>query len=240
MNALVVTVRTETPLRLPIAYNYYIQSAVYAAWREKFPALHDEGYTDGARTFRLFTFSPLRGRYSVEGKEIVFTGAVSLEIRSPVDALMDELASHLLQCGFLRLGRCTLPITDLRTANHLLFFPSARIRMLGAVTVHDTLPDGQTRYYAPAEERFGELLAENLSAKLRAVGLDAPPYLGFRAVGTPPRKVVTTFKGVYVTGYLGTFVMDADPAVMGLLYYTGLGTRNSQGFGMFDIEEQPL
>lgn len=240
MNALIISLRPETPVRLPIAYNYYVQSALYAAWRDAFPALHDEGYTDGAHSFRMFTFSPLQGSYSVEGKEIVFTGAVSLEVRSPVEELIDELAARLLESGSVHIGHDTLPVTDLRTADRLLFFPSARVRMLGAVTVHDTLPNGKTVYYAPTEERFGELLAENVSAKLQAAGVDAPPYLGFRPTGRPPRKVVTTFKGAYVTGYLGTFLMEANPEVMGFLYYTGLGTRNSQGFGMFDIEKQPL
>ena len=240
MNALIITLRSETPVRLPIAYNYYVQSALYAAWRDAFPALHDEGYTDGVHSFRMFTFSPLRGSYRVGGKEIVFTGELSLEVRSPVEELIERLASHLLGNGSMRLGHDTLSVTDLRTANHLLFFPSARIRMLGPVTAHDTLPDGKTVYYAPTEERFAELLAANASAKLQAAGVSAPPYLGLRPVGRPPRKVVTTFKGVHVTGYLGTFSMEADPEVMGFLYYTGLGTRNSQGFGMFEIERQPL
>ncbi len=240
MNALILTLRPDAPVRLPIAYNYYIQSALYAAWRDTFPALHDEGYTDGNHSFRLFTFSPLRGRYSVEEKEIVFTGPLSLEIRSPAEELIEQLASHLLENGLLRVGRCELPVTDLRTADRLLFFASARVRMLGPVTAHDTSPDGKTVYYAPGEERFGELLAANLAAKLRAANVSAPPYLGLRPAGRPPRKVVTTFKGVHVTGYLGTFDMEADPEAMGFLYYAGLGTRNGQGFGMFDIEQQPL
>ena len=240
MNALIITLRPNAPLRLPIAYNYYIQSALYAAWRDAFPALHDEGYTDGTHSFRMFAFSPLQGRYGVEGKEIVFEGAVSLEVRSPADELMKQLASHLLQSGSLRVGRYELPVTDLRAADRLLFFPTARVRMLGPVTAHDTSPDGKTVYYAPGEERFGELLAANLAAKLRAANVSAPPYLGLRPVGKPPRKVVTTFKGVHVTGYLGTFDMEADPEALGFLYYAGLGTRNAQGFGMFDIERQPL
>ena len=239
MNALTITLRLDGPLHLPIAYNYFIQSALYGAWREAFPTLHDEGYTDGTRSFRMFAFGPLQGRYRVEGKEILYTGPVSLEVRSPAEELMEQLAAHLLEQGFLRLGQYELPGTDLRTADRLLFFPSARVRALGPVTVHDTLPDGKTVYYAPTEERFGELLAENLAAKLQASGTGAPAFLGVRTAGTP-RKVVTTFKGIYVTGYTGTFLLEADPEAMGLLYYTGLGSRNSQGFGMFDIEEQPM
>ena len=158
MNALIITLRAEPPLRLPLAYHHMIQGALYAAWREAFPALHDEGYSDGTRTFRLFTFSPLQGRDSVEGKDILFSGAVRLEVRSPAAELIDELAARMLESGHVRFGRRELSVVDLQAADRLLFYPSARIRTLGPVTVHETLPDGKTLYYAPDEEAFAGLL----------------------------------------------------------------------------------
>ena|GEM_PF-3883128 len=33
--------------------------------------------------------------------------------------------------------------------------------------------------------------------------------------------------------------MEAQPSVMELLYYSGLGTKNAQGFGMFVIDRHP-
>lgn len=240
MNALTITLQAKTPLRLPLAYHYMVQGALYSAWREAFPALHNEGYSDGIHTFRLFTFSPLQGRYSIEGKDILFSGEIRLEVRSPAAELMEELAARTLENGFMRFGRRELPVVDLRTRDRLLFYPSARIRTLGPITVHETLPDGKTLYYSPDEEAFVGLLTANLAAKLRAAGLEAAPVLGFRPTGKPPRKYVTVFKGIHITGYTGEFLLEAEPAAMGLLYYAGLGVRNSQGFGMFDIEAQPL
>ena len=37
----------------------------------------------------------------------------------------------------------------------------------------------------------------------------------------------------YLTGWEGDFLLDGDPETLCLLYQTGLGDRNSQGFGMF-------
>ena len=130
MNALIITLQAEPPVRLPLAYHHILQGVLYAAWREAFPALHDEGYSDGTHTFRLFTFSPLRGRYCVEGKDIIFSGAVRLEVRSPAADLIEELAARMLESGFVRFGRRELPIVDLQAADRLLFYPSARIRTL--------------------------------------------------------------------------------------------------------------
>ena len=80
MNALMITLWAEPPLSLPVAYSHLVQGALYAAWREPFPALHDRGYSDGTRTFRLFVFSPLQGHYTLSGKRIAFDGAVRLEV----------------------------------------------------------------------------------------------------------------------------------------------------------------
>ncbi len=237
MNSLILTFRAEQPLRLPLAYNQLVQGMLYDNWRETFPDLHDTGYSDGAHAFRLFTFGPLTGHYRIEGRDIVFDGAVRLEVRSPAGDLIDELADSLIGRGFIRLGRAELPLAGLSCADRLMFFPEMRIRMLSPVTVHDTLPDGKTVYYAPSEEAFYERLAANLAAKLNAAGSGDAPLLGCEPIGREARKRVTTFKGIYVTGYEGGFRLQAESEAMALLYYAGLGDRNSQGFGMFAIED---
>ena len=238
MNSLKITLMAPRELRLPMAYNNLIQGALYACWREKYPALHDEGYTDGGHSFRMFTFGPLQGRYQVEGRQIRFQGPVRFEVRSPVSALMEELAEQLLRRGCVRLGDQELPLQSLETADRLLFFPRAKVRMASLLTLHETLPDGHTVYYAPDDEEFPTLLAGNLASKLSASGVDAAPVLGCLPVPGTLRKRVTTFKGTYITGCTGTLLLETDPEVMALLYYAGLGDRNSQGFGMFTILDQ--
>ncbi len=107
--------------------------------------------------------------------------------------------------------------------------------MISPVTVHRTLPDGKTVFYAPGDEAFPLLLAENLASKFRAAGLDLEPVMGFQAYAHTVRKQVTTFKNTYIIGYTGRFRIEADPRILAFLYYAGLGPRNSQGFGMFSI-----
>lgn len=237
MKSLILTLRAEQPIRLPLAYNHLVQGMLYDNWREKFPYLHKRGWSDGTHAFRLFTFGPLTGRYRVESKNIVFDETVRLEVRSPSDELIDALADSLSARNTVRIGHAKFPIVSLSCADRLLFFPEARIRMLSPVTVHDTLPDGRTVYYAPTEEIFYERLAGNLAAKLSAAGSCAAPLLGCEPYGCCPRKRVTTFKGNYVTAYEGDFLLNAEPEAMALLYYAGLGDRNSAGFGMFAIED---
>lgn len=235
MNALKITLLARDAVRLPLAYNYLVQSALYADWREVWPDLHETGYRDGDHHFRLFTFGPLTGNSRVEDKTIVFQGLVHLEVRSPVSELVEELARALSSRGTMRLGRYILPVAALEAADALLFRSAATIEMLSPITVHETLPDGHTRYYSPLEDAFPLLLARNLESKLRAAEVPLPSHFGCGFLGGPLKKRVTTFKGIYVTGYMGRFRLETDPAIMAFLYDAGLGTRNSQGFGMFSL-----
>lgn len=239
MNALIVTLWAADPICLPLAYNSMIQGALYENWRRTIPELHDQGYSDGLHRFRMFTFSPLQGHYRVQGKQIVFDGALRFEVRSPVSELIDALCDSLQEHGSMMLGRNELPIISLESADRFLFFRHASIRMLSPVTVHETEPNGQTIYYSPADEMFLPSLVGNLESKLRAIGIPATPVLSCVPNTQTLRKRVTTFKGIYVTAYGGQFDLQAEPEAMALLYYAGLGSRNSQGFGMFAIENAP-
>lgn len=239
MNALAVTLWAAHPVRLPIAYNAIIQGALYENWRETFPELHNQGYSDGLHRFRFFTFSPLQGHYQVQGKQILFDGALRLEVRSPVSELIDTLCDSFQERGAMKLGRDELPVISLECADRFLFFRHASIRMLSPVTVHETQPNGQTVYYSPEDEMFLPLLVGNLESKLRVAGVPAAPVLSCVPNAQTLRKRVTTFKGTYVTAYEGQFELQAEPEAIALLYYAGLGSRNSQGFGMFAIEDVP-
>lgn len=238
MNALAITLWAASPISLPLAYNALVQGALYENWRETFPELHDEGYSDGAHRFRMFTFSPLQGRYRVHEKQIYFSGAIRLEVRSPASELIDALCDSLQQRSAMRLGRNELPVINLECADRLLFFRQASIRMLSPVTVHETELNGRTIYYSPEDEMFLPLLAGNLASKLRAIGIPAAPVLSCVPNARTLRKRVTLFKGTYITAYEGRFELCAEPEAMALLYYAGLGGRNSQGFGMFAIENE--
>ena len=238
MNALSITLWAAGPIHLPLAYNALVQGALYDNWRETLPKLHDEGYSDGLHRFRMFTFGPLQGRYRVRGKQIFFEGAVRLEVRSPVSELVDALCDGLQKRGAMLLGRNELPVISLESADRLLFSRHASIQTLSPVTVHETGVNGKTVYYSPEDEMFLPLLAGNLGSKLRAIGIPAAPVLSCVPAARTLRKRVTTFKGTYVTAYEGRFELRAEPEAMALLYYAGLGSRSSQGFGMFAIEDR--
>lgn len=235
MNALELVLSPSGSVTLPMAYQQLIQGALYRVWEETVPELHDEGYSAGGRVFRMFTFSGLEGRYSPSGASITFIGPLRLEVRSPVPALLEPLAEAFSGERRIRLGERVLPISSLYCRDCLLFPDRAMITMRTPLSVHRTEEDGSRRYFAPDEPEFMPLIAENLSSKLEAAGLALDPFLSMTPMQGSLKKRVARYRDVYITGWMGRFLLDAAPETMSFLYYTGLGTGNSRGFGMFDL-----
>ena len=225
MNSLILTLDAGAGCCLPIAYQQLTQGALYAAWRGSYPQLHDDGFDGDGQIFRLFTFGPLEGRYRVQGNEITFTDLVRLEVRSPVEDLLYALGKSLTENSALRLGRCVLPLRDLYSEDHYWFAAPLPVRMVSPLTLHKSLPGGKTLFLRPDDDAFAAQLIANTD-----------PSVTLCPMGTRlPRKRVTQFKGIYLTGWDGDFLLDGNPETLCLLYQTGLGDRNSQGFGMFRL-----
>lgn len=235
MNALEIVLSADRPITLPMAYQQLIQGALYRLWGDTFPELHDEGYPAEGRVFRMFVFSALEGRYIRKGTSITFSGPLRLEVRSPVPALLEPLREGLTRERALWLGDKRLAVIGLFSRDCLLFPPCALIEMRTPLTLHRTLPDGFRRCYAPDEEEFPLLLAENLASKIQAAQLSIDPCVSLVPVAQTLTKRVARFRSTYVTGWTGRFRLEAEPETLAFLYYADLGVGGSRGFGMFDI-----
>lgn len=241
MRSLRITAYAHTPITLPLAYNELLQGVLYSCWHGRYPQLHDEGL-GGIRGFRPFTFGRLRGKSSVsrESRTIRFEGAVSFDVRSPVEELLDELATQLAEREQIRIGAYNLPLTNLQSNDRLLFPPRATITLATPVVAYEALEDGHTRFYAPDETPWLSLVQRNAQYKAEALGLEGAAAIQAMPLTETLRKQVTRFKGTYITGWLGDVILAAEPPLMAALWCLGLGVKNSQGFGMFDISDKPL
>ncbi len=240
MRALHITFRTPRPIILPLAYNELVQGLLYSCWRDGMPQLHDGGF--GEQGMRLFTFGPLRGKASIDAKKrtIRFERFVELEVRTPVEDLLDELAGQLATRGVVRIGAHELQVVNLECCDRLLFPRQAKVTMLSAVVAERGLEDGHATPLAPTDEGWIDYVRTNACHKAAALGLTCSQELQVIPLAETLRKRVTRFKGTYVTGWVGDLIIACDPQLLATLYCCGLGAKNSQGFGMFRINDEPL
>ena len=76
---LIININLDKQLILPLNYNHIVQSIIYRALSvipEYADFIHDNGYMNGNRSYKMFNFGQLKGEYRIEGRNIIFSNFV--------------------------------------------------------------------------------------------------------------------------------------------------------------------
>jgi CRISPR-associated endoribonuclease Cas6 len=229
---------------LPIHYNHLVQAMIYKnISKDLADFLHDRGFLLGKRRFKLFTFSRLNGRFTIDGTKgrITYHGDLSLQISSPIERFVADITNSIMKRGSIILGGNKLTVKEMAfPASFEARGEKVTIRMLSPLTVYSTLmtPDGRkkTYYYSPYEKEFSELVSINakkkhflLTGRVLKSGIKISPL--------KVKEVVVIYKGNVVKGWMGTFALKGPLSLIKTVYEAGLGAKNPQGFGMFEVVE---
>lgn len=235
-----VHIELEKPLVLPINYNHIIQSIIYNALSvmpDYASFLHESGYVRGGRQYKMFSFSQLVGKYRINNKKIIFDSCVEFKVRSPEPLLINLLdvsfCNYGISFGNNHFENVETVLSDYTVENHNLV-----IKMLSPLTVYST--DNfteETYYFSPFEAQFYEAVSQNFVRKYKTFfGIIPQEPIRMYSTEKNIRKFVTRYQGKYIIAWFGTFILTGERKYLDFLYQAGLGSRNSQGFGMFDIE----
>ncbi|MDK2906800.1 MAG: CRISPR-associated endoribonuclease Cas6 [Petrotoga sp.] len=240
------TLDPEGLVILPVHYNSVIQGLIYSLIRDDMPEIHDDGFAVKGRTFRFFTFSRLFGKieYVKDGK-IAFRSPANLRVGSPFEQFLVNLAKNLLNSESLFLGSARVFIKSI-SVPPLPDFSSGKVKVkaLSPITVYSTLysPEGKkkTYYYHPGEKEFGELIVDNLQKKAAFFNINPEEFpVSFKPIKVNNKDMkLIYYKDFVIKGWLGLYQLEGDPKLLKLAYSTGLGSKNSQGFGMIDVIQE--
>jgi len=235
-------------LELPIHYNHLIQAMIYrsldGALAEWF---HDEGYSYGKRRFKLFTFSRLLShnrRYDAQKKTITFIGSLELKIGSVDVKLLESLAVHLVRQREVQLRGTPCHFASVEVEMPVKTSGPVAVRTLSPIVVYSTLKDAsgrkKTYYYNPWEREFQEKILENLRRKWAALhGSEEPPSMEGAYIKplrvSKRNEAIVKFKGTVIKGWTGLYELSLPEPYFSLAYDAGLGSKNSQGFGMVEV-----
>lgn len=232
-------------LRLPINHQEVIQGFVYRSLEntEFATFLHDNGFTYEKRSYKLFTFSRLNGKYSIrrDDNTIYFSDKVMLSISSVVHDFTSDLSNKFLLSDDLYIAGQPIVVEEVTTkvikdtgkTNY-------RIKMLSPITVYSTYENAygaqKTEFYTPDDPLFSEMIEQNFIKKYTAYHETAPQQpISIRPYKVSERnKVVAKYKNLYITGWTGLYDFTGPFEAIQFLYDSGLGAKNSQGFGMFE------
>lgn len=232
---------SDGPLLFPKEYNHAVQGMIYHLLATDVRSfLHDSGFGWGGRTFKLFTFSRLLGRFKTTSDKFVFERHVKLWISSPLENLISELANSLVRKGEVDLCGNKLRVVAINVPKKP-DLTSIIYRTLSPVTVYSTLmkADGRkkTYYYSPLEPEFSELASENLVKKASIIaGKKITGKVEVKPLHEKScREVICMFKGTVIRAWEGFFRVSGDFPLIEAMYEAGLGSKNSSGFGMVEV-----
>lgn len=231
-----ITLHFAGRIALPLSHKYYIQSMLYAMLCVD-PAyadfLHNEGFPSAQKPFKLYTFSDLHGVYRIADKQIFFENGFSLTVHAWDTRYVKTMVQFAAHHRDLTL--CGQPITLIKytVQDKHITTEDITVKTRSPITVYTT-QNGKTVYFSPDTPAFFEALTDNAYRKWQSVHTDLCPPLRIDPLGTY-KKAVTVYKDTYVTAFHGAYRLQGAAPVLDFLYQTGLGSKNAQGFGLFEM-----
>jgi CRISPR-associated endoribonuclease Cas6 len=249
---------TGKDYQIPINYQYEQSAWIYKTIHHGNPEfsawLHNMGYLDGKKQFKLFTFSPIvPEKYAIRRDRLEFLSAraitrVSFYTPEAAEPFILGLFSNqqfalgdtLSQVQFKISSIEKLP--DPKWASPMIFRTHSPI-------VLSKKQDGNrnAHYLAPEDEEFGELLLKNLESKYSATnparvwnpGRVNEGISKVKILSSPRSKLIKIKAGTpqetSIRGYLFDFEITAPEELLKLGYYAGFGEKNSLGFGSCEV-----
>lgn len=251
--------RTGRQRMLPMDYQYFLSAWIYKvigkADAEFSSFLHTQGYTLGNKHFKLFNYSPLNfGRPTLWKEKSLFeihtdqlVMAVSFHMAEAAERFIIGLFSNQQAYIGDQFNGLDLLVTQVERLPEPNLKNTMNYRAASPVVVSlksDT--DKYAKYLSPVEEKYGELLLQNLLNKYDSIPQDTPlpGSLGFHfnLKGEPKSKLLMvkpyTPEQSRVRGFVFDFSLSCPVEIHQLLLASGLGEKNSMGFGWVERMER--
>lgn len=249
-----LTLTQDKPKQLiPSDYHYAITSfiyrtiersdAVYSEW------LHSKGFSDDSKRFKFFNFSdfliPDRN-FNIQGKIEIISSNFNLYISMLSDKSIEHLIIGMFDSGKMKIFDNTteacFSVKYIETVPEPEYKQTMRYRILTpAVFSKKVLYNGKEspHYLRPDEEDYKIYFLKNIAEKYKIYTSGNADYdslkMDFKIAGDFKKHIRTIkVKGSpenKVAGYKYDFVLDAPPEVHKLIRMSGVGIKNSFGFG---------
>ncbi len=242
-----LTFECSKPLVLPQQYNKILQASLLSWLKDSAYTLflHDIGYQFEKRTYKLYSFSNLMGRYQIDKnrKKIVFYDNIQLYLSFYTEQSHNLVLNNILNQAPIRFGThfCHLTHCELvREKNEPCI-----ARTVSPITVHSTLftQDGKrkTYYYTPQEKEFSPQIRSNLVRKYNSFYGTDPDDMDFSITPLDQKNKEATivYDHFIIKGYNGRFLIKGSEPMIRMALLAGLGARNGIGMGCI-IQEKVL
>ena len=236
---------------MPINYQYPLQSAIYktlansdleyATW------LHENGYQQGGKRFKLFTFSNLivpqysinKERERLAIKSDYVTLFISFLPEKSTQKFIQGIFNNRIMQVADRLSGVQFVVREIQVMSPLRYKPDMVFRTLSPICISFLNDHGHMDYLTPNDSRYELGLLTGLLARYNAIygePFSGNSYCHLELLCEPKSSLVRIKAGTpnetRVRGYRYQFKIDLPEELMQIAYESGLGEKGSMGFGM--------
>lgn len=241
---------------LPINYQYEQSGAIYKILSEADEAyaawLHDNGFQlENGKTFKLFTFS----RFKIEKRRIwpeeerlqILSNTVEWQIGFLPEKSTESFIQGVFQNQIFEIGDKKSVVQFIVRSVEAMPEPDYSERMnfatMSPLCLKFRHSDGKTDYLPPTDERASFLLFNGLVDRYRTYyGKDCPHAASeckLHVIGEPKSAIVRLKtdkpEETRVRGFMAKMEVEAPTDLMRLMYESGAGALNAQGFGCLRV-----
>lgn len=235
---LYLTFNVPCGYKINTQYYYQLQSAIYNKFKEvsNGELIHNIG-ENSRDMFKGFIFGNINGDYIITEDSIKFNSTLQFEFRSFDDSLCDMLVSSFENKPYLKLYDTDIVLQGIEKKNIIFDGNSIIFNTLSPVIVFNRGADKRAIYYEPSDEKFVELLTNNFKMKYKFTLNEDCENISITPIGEHTKTFVQ-YKRNPLMGYCGKYMISGESKYLDFLYNTGLGKRNTQGFGMLRIMDK--
>lgn len=243
--------------KLPLNYQYEQSAAIYrilAQANEEYTTwLHENGFKlESGKSFKLFSFS----RFEIE-KYRILKQTAEMEILSDnvvwyISFLPEKSTEQFIKGIFnnqqfevgTRKSNVRFQVQNIEVILLPIFAATMTYRTLSPVCLALKQEKGYEQYISPAHPEARRLIRINLLDKYKVSTGDKFPISDFPFeidVLDEPKSSLITIKAntpeeSRVRGFMCRFTLTAPVELQKILYESGCGGKNSQGFGMVEAD----
>lgn len=231
---------SDKDIVLPIHYNGIVQAFIYSNIDKNLAHfLHDRGFMTNGRTFKMFTFSRIIGRFKIQEDKMNFGTKIKILISSPLDDFCKSIANNMLQSNNLFIGQNSIKTEQIEINNQYVTEDRIVVNTLSPIVVYSTFlkPDNSkyTCYFMPREPDFNRLIKDNLKRKYNALTNETiESDIEVIPLG-PVKQNLIYYKKTVIKGASGKFIIKGVKDLLQVGVDAGFGSKNSQGFGCVKI-----
>ena len=248
---------------MPLNYQYELSSWIYKRMAAADTAytnfLHQQGYGQGHRRFKLFCFSPLELRPFRIHKELGVFELQGQEIQLQLGFMADQAAEAFIKGVFMnqhlglgnRVSQVDMEVVRVEGLPEPPFKEVMQYKAMSPIVIsQQQVGQRYAQYLDPTHDQYADALLNNLVhkwASYQAVLNTAPAgpeveedtKLKFKLLTEAPRSKLITIKALTpeetkVKGYLYDFSVYAPLELQRLMYSGGVGEKGSMGFGWIE------